>query len=49
MTSKHLPVYLDEMLNNRKNYYLFRDTIIKLIQSENMEYKKLTAKVQGIA
>ena len=31
---KHLPAYLDEMcfrFNNRKNPYLFRDTILKLI------------------
>jgi hypothetical protein len=29
--------------NNRKNPYLFRDTIIKLIASPNLEYKDLTA------
>jgi len=43
---KHLPAYLDEMcfrFNNRKNPYLFRDTIIKLISSPNLEHKKLTA------
>jgi transposase-like protein len=46
VSAKHLPAYLDEMcfrFNNRKNPYLFRDTIIKLIQSENLEYKELTA------
>jgi transposase-like protein len=44
--AKHLPAYLDEMcfrFNNRKNPYLFRDTIIKLIQTQNIEYKELTA------
>ena len=44
--AKHLPAYLDEMcfrFNNRKNPYLFRDTIIKLIASTNLEYKELTA------
>jgi transposase-like protein len=44
--AKHLPAYLDEMcfrFNNRKNPYLFRDTIIKLIASPNLEYKELTA------
>jgi transposase-like protein len=44
--AKHLPAYLDEMcfrFNNRKNPYLFRDTIIKLIQTPNLEYKELTA------
>ncbi len=29
--------------NNRENPYLFRDTIIKLIQTPNLEYKRLTA------
>jgi transposase-like protein len=49
VSAKHLPSYLDEMcfrFNNRKNPYLFRDTIIKLIQTPNLEYKNLTAKIQ---
>src|SRR5438445_1656916 len=29
--------------NNRKTQYLLRDTIIKLIQTQNLEYKQLTA------
>jgi hypothetical protein len=29
--------------------YLFRDTIIKLIASPNLEYQNLTAKIQGAA
>lgn len=48
VSAKHLPAYLDEMcfrFNNRKNPYLFRDTILKLISSRNLEYKKLTEKV----
>jgi len=52
VSSKHLPAYLDEMcfrFNNRKNPYLFRDTILKLIASPNLEYKNLTAKVQDAA
>jgi transposase-like protein len=52
VSAKHLPAYLDEMcfrFNNRKNPYLFRDTIIKLIQSKNLEYKELTAKSQDAA
>jgi hypothetical protein len=28
--------------NNRKNPFLFRDTMLKLIHSENLEYKELT-------
>jgi transposase-like protein len=46
--AKHLPAYLDEMcfrFNNRKNPYLFRDTILKLIQTPNLEYKELTARI----
>jgi len=49
VSAKHLPAYLDEMcfrFNNRKNPYLFRDTIQKLIASANLEYKQLTLKVQ---
>ncbi len=43
---KHLPAYLQEMtwrFNNRKNQFLFRDTLIRLLQSDNLEYKTLTA------
>jgi transposase-like protein len=46
VSAKHLAAYLDEMtwrFNNRKNPYLFRDTMLKLIHSENLEYKELTA------
>ena len=38
-------VDLDEMtwsFNNRKNPFLFRDTMLKLIHSDNLEYKELT-------
>ena len=48
ISAKHLAAYLSEMcfrFNNRKNPYLFRDTLIKLIQTPNLEYKELTAKV----
>jgi transposase-like protein len=48
LSAKHLQAYLDEMsfwFNNRKNPYLFRDTIIKLIASSSLEYKKLTENV----
>ena len=46
MSVKHLDAYLDEMewrFNNRENPFLFRDTIHKLIASEKLEYKRLTA------
>lgn len=46
VSAKHLAAYLDEMtwrFNNRKNPFLFRDTLLKLIASENIEYKQLTA------
>jgi transposase-like protein len=42
---KHLQAYLDEMtwrFNNRDNNFLFRDTLLKLIHSGNLEYKELT-------
>src|ERR1039458_7473615 len=45
VSAKHLASYLDEMcfrFNNRKNPYLFRDTVLKLISSANLEYKELT-------
>jgi transposase-like protein len=47
LSVKHLDAYLDELewrFNNRDNSYLFRDTLIKLICSANLEYKNLTAK-----
>jgi transposase-like protein len=46
--AKHLPAYLDEMcfrFNNRKNPYLFRDTLAKLVSTPNLEYKDLVATV----
>jgi transposase-like protein len=46
VSTKHLAAYLQEMtwrFNNRKNPYLFRDTMLKLIASNNLEYKTLTA------
>ena len=52
VSEKHLDAYLDEFewrFNNRKNPYLFRDTILKLIASSNLEYKNLTAKAQDAA
>lgn len=46
MSVKHLDAYLDELewrFNNRENPNLFRDTIKKLIESEKLEFAKLTA------
>jgi transposase-like protein len=46
ISAKHLAAYLDEMtfrFNNRSNPYLFRDTMMKLIDAPVLEYKKLTA------
>ena len=42
---KHLDRYLDEFefrFNNRNNPYLFRDTLLRLLQTSNLEYKELT-------
>jgi len=46
VSAKHLRAYLDEMtwrFNNRKNPFLFRDTMLRLVHSDNLEYKELTA------
>lgn len=46
ISAKHLEAYLNEMcfrFNNRKNPYLFRDTLLKMLESENIQYKQLTA------
>lgn len=47
---KHLDRYLDEFefrFNNQNNPYLFRDTLLRLIASENLEYKELTKEVEA--
>lgn len=44
LSVKHLDAYLDELewrFNNRDNSYLFRDTLIKLLNSKNLEYQNL--------
>lgn len=44
---KHLDRYLDELefrFNNRNNPFLFRDTLLRLLTSSNLEYDKLTGK-----
>lgn len=43
---KHLDRYLDEFefrYNNRRNAYLFRDTLLRLTKGEALPYDKLTA------
>jgi len=48
----HLAACLDEFecrFNNRKNPYHLRDTILKLIASTSLKYKKLTGKAQDAA
>jgi transposase-like protein len=45
VSAKHLDRYLDEFefrFNNRKNPYIFRDTLMRLLQTSNLEYKELT-------
>lgn len=44
LSTKHLDAYLDELewrFNNRDNPYLFRDTLLKLINSETLPYSEL--------
>lgn len=46
LSTKHLDAYLGELewrFNNRDNLYLFRDTLTRLLTSDNLTYKKLTA------
>jgi transposase-like protein len=41
---KHLDAYLDELehrFNNRKNKFLFRDTLLKLVNAEKLPYQEL--------
>jgi hypothetical protein len=45
VSAKHFDRYLDEFefrFNNRNNPYLFRDTLLRLVTSENLKYKELT-------
>ncbi|HEY8809328.1 MAG TPA: IS1595 family transposase [Solirubrobacterales bacterium] len=44
LSAKHLPAYLDEMafrFNNRDNPYLFRDTLLRMIEGETLPYAEL--------
>lgn len=46
VSHKHLDRYLDEFefrFNNRKNGYLFRDTLTRLVTAKALPYEKLTA------
>lgn len=52
ISRKHMDAYLDEFewrFNNRKNPFLFRDTVLRLIASPNLAYKKLTEKTESAA
>ena len=45
LSAKHLQAYLDEMcwrFDNRNNPYLFRDTLLKMLEADHIEYKQLT-------
>jgi transposase-like protein len=44
LSAKHLPAYLDEMafrFNNRHNAYLFRDTLLRMVEGETLPYAEL--------
>lgn len=46
LSVKHLPAYLDEAAfrwNNRSNPFLFRDTLLALVNGETLTYAKLIA------
>ncbi len=43
---RHLDAYLDELkwrFNNRDNPYLFKDTLLKLIDPRNLPYQTLVS------
>jgi transposase-like protein len=45
LSVKHLPAYLDECafrFNNRGNPYLFRDTLLRLVEADALTYQALT-------
>ncbi len=47
ISTKHMDAYLDEFewrFNQRDNQYLFRDTMIRLLNSPKMEFKELIEK-----
>jgi len=47
---KHLDAYLDELewrFNNRRNPYLFRETVRKLLDSPNLSYARLVSTIKG--
>ncbi len=44
LSRKHLPAYLDEAAfrwNNRSNKYLFRDTLLRLVEADTLTYHDL--------
>jgi hypothetical protein len=46
LSAKHLEAYLSEMtcrFNNPSNLYLFRDTLMELIEAPVLEYRTLTS------
>ena len=46
LSEKHLDAYLDELqwlFNNRENPYPFRDTLQKLLKSQDLPFSELTA------
>ncbi|MGE0445679.1 MAG: IS1595 family transposase [Vicinamibacterales bacterium] len=46
VSAKHLDRYLDEFefrYNNRKNPYMFRDTLLRVMSASALPYDKLTA------
>jgi transposase-like protein len=45
ISAKHMDAYLDEFewrFNGRENPYMFRDTLIRLLNAPKMEFKELT-------
>ncbi len=52
LSAKHLPAYLDEIafrFNNRNNDYLFRDTLLRMVEGETLPYAELVHPVTNSA
>jgi transposase-like protein len=51
LSAKHLTAYLDEMawrFNNRRNPYLFRDTLLRLLEAKAVPFKTLISASGGV-
>lgn len=46
VSARHLDAYLDELefrFNNRKNPFMFRDVLLRVLDRDGLRYEQLTA------